>query len=68
MTRAWMEASSAETSSSQIISFGSTASVRAIPMHWRSPPEHSSRIAAHVIRLQANGLEQIDYSFLELTA
>jgi hypothetical protein len=30
-----------ETGSSQMISFGSTASARAMPMRWRWPPENS---------------------------
>ena len=41
MTCAWIETSSAETGSSQTISFGSTASARAMPMRWRWPPENS---------------------------
>ena len=36
-----IETSSAETGSSQTISFGSTASARAIAMRWRWPPENS---------------------------
>ena len=41
MTCAWIETSSAETGSSSMISFGSRASARAIPIRWRWPPENS---------------------------
>jgi hypothetical protein len=36
-----MDTSSAETGSSQTISFGLSASARATPMRWRCPPENS---------------------------
>ena len=36
-----IETSSAETGSSHTISFGSTASARAMTMRWRWPPENS---------------------------
>ena len=38
---AWIETSSADTGSSQTISFGLSASARAMPMRWRWPPENS---------------------------
>ena len=38
---AWIETSSAETGSSQTISFGLSASARAIPIRCRWPPENS---------------------------
>ena len=41
MTCACTDTSSAETGSSQTITFGSTASARAIPSRWRCPPENS---------------------------
>ena len=41
MTCAWIETSSADTASSQTMSFGLTASARAMPMRWRWPPENS---------------------------
>ena len=41
MTCAWIETSSAETGSSQTISFGRSAIARAMPMRWRWPPENS---------------------------
>jgi predicted exporter len=42
MTCAWIETSSAETGSSQTMSFGAaSASARAMPMRWRWPPENS---------------------------
>ena len=40
-TCAWIDTSSAETGSSQMISLGETASARAMPMRWRWPPENS---------------------------
>ena len=40
-TCAWIETSSAETGSSATISFGLSASERAMPMRWRWPPENS---------------------------
>ena len=66
MTCAWIETSSAETGSSQTISFGDTASARAMPMRWRWPPENSCGIAAHVVGLQADGLQQLDDALFEL--
>ena len=36
-----IDTSSADTGSSQTISFGSTASARAMAMRWRWPPENS---------------------------
>ena len=39
MTPAWIDTSSADTGSSSTISFGSSASARAMPMRWRWPPE-----------------------------
>ena len=66
MTWAWIETSSAETGSSQTISFGSTASARAMPMRWRWPPENSCGTPAHVIGLQTDGLQQLDDTLLEL--
>ena len=39
---AWIETSSAETGSSQTISFGLSASARATPMRCRWPPENSA--------------------------
>ena len=41
MICAWIETSSAETGSSAMISFGLSASARAIPIRWRWPPENS---------------------------
>ena len=41
MICAWIETSSADTGSSSTMSFGSTASARAMPMRWRWPPENS---------------------------
>jgi hypothetical protein len=41
ITWAWIDTSSAETGSSATISFGRSASVRAMPMRWRWPPENS---------------------------
>ncbi len=41
MTCAWMDTSSAETGSSATMSFGFSASARAIPMRCRWPPENS---------------------------
>ena len=41
ITCAWIETSSAETGSSQTMSFGLTASARAMPMRCRWPPENS---------------------------
>jgi hypothetical protein len=41
MIWAWIETSSAETGSSAMISFGRSASARAIPIRWRWPPENS---------------------------
>ena len=38
---AWTDTSSAETGSSQMISFGSVATARAIEMRWHWPPENS---------------------------
>ena len=35
MICAWMETSSADTGSSQMINFGLSASARAMPMRWR---------------------------------
>ena len=40
-TRACTETSSAETLSSATISFGASASARAMQMRWRWPPENS---------------------------
>ena len=37
----WIETSSAETGSSATISFGRSASARAMPIRWRWPPENS---------------------------
>ena len=42
MICAWIETSSADTGSSQTISFGRSASARATPMRWRCPPENSA--------------------------
>ena len=42
MICAWIETSSADTGSSQTISFGRSASARATPMRWRWPPENSA--------------------------
>ena len=66
MTWAWIDTSSADTGSSQMISLGSTASARAMPMRWRWPPENSLRIAGHVVRAQADGLQQLDDALFEL--
>ncbi len=41
MIWAWIETSSAETGSSAMISFGRSASARAIPIRCRWPPENS---------------------------
>ena len=41
MTCAWIDTSSAETGSSATINLGRSASVRAIPMRCRWPPENS---------------------------
>ncbi|MNT72994.1 hypothetical protein D3C72_2116470 [compost metagenome] len=38
---AWIDTSSAETGSSQTISFGSVISARAMPMRCACPPENS---------------------------
>ena len=38
---AWIETSSAETGSSQTISFGRRMMARAMPMRWHWPPENS---------------------------
>jgi hypothetical protein len=40
-TWAWIDTSSAETGSSQMISLGRSASARATPIRWRCPPENS---------------------------
>ncbi|MNP29104.1 hypothetical protein D3C76_1221140 [compost metagenome] len=40
-TWAWMETSSAETGSSQMIILGSRISALAMPMRWHWPPENS---------------------------
>ena len=40
MTCAWIDTSSAETGSSPMMSFGLSASARAMPMRWRWPPEN----------------------------
>ena len=42
MTCAWMDTSSADTGSSQMISFGWKASARATPIRCRWPPENSA--------------------------
>ena len=39
---AWMLTSSAETGSSKIMTRGSSARARAMPMRWRCPPENSA--------------------------
>ncbi|MNR40421.1 hypothetical protein D3C85_1587070 [compost metagenome] len=41
MICAWIDTSSADTGSSQMISFGSRISARAMPMRWHWPPENS---------------------------
>src|SRR6478736_6206898 len=43
ITCAWMETSRAETGSSAMMSFGSTARARAMPMRWRCQPVHLER-------------------------
>ncbi len=40
-TWAWIDTSSADTGSSQTMSFGRSAMARAIPMRCRWPPENS---------------------------
>lgn len=40
-TWAWIDTSSAEIGSSQMIKRGFTANARAIPIRWRCPPENS---------------------------
>ena len=42
MTCACTDTSSADTGSSQMSSFGLTASARAMPARWRCPPENSA--------------------------
>ena len=42
MICAWIETSSADTGSSQMTSFGRSASARATPIRWRWPPENSA--------------------------
>ncbi len=41
MICAWIDTSSAETGSSQMISAGSMARARAMPTRWRWPPDSS---------------------------
>ena len=41
ITWAWMETSSAETGSSQIINLGFKIKALAIPIRWHCPPENS---------------------------
>jgi hypothetical protein len=49
-----------------MISFGSTASARAMPMRWRWTAGELVRITCHVIGAQADGLQQIDHALFEL--
>ena len=42
MICAWIDTSSADTGSSQMTSFGRSASARATPMRCRWPPENSA--------------------------
>ena len=56
---AWTETSSAETGSSQTISFGSTASVRAIATRCRSPPDSAAGRRSRIAERQADALEQL---------
>jgi len=57
ITCAWIETSSAETGSSHTISFGSTAS--AARSRSLALAAGNSCVAAHVIGLQADSLEQL---------
>ena len=41
MICAWIETSSADTGSSQMMSDGSSESARAMPTRWRWPPDSS---------------------------
>ena len=56
MTCACTETSSADTGSSQTISFGCTASARAMPRRWRWPPENSYGILDHLVGPQPDAL------------
>ena len=58
-TRAWVDRSSAETGSSQTISFGSSARARAIATRWRWPPENSRGQALGGVGGQADLVEQV---------
>src|SRR5216117_2536332 len=61
MICAWMDTSSAETGSSATMSFGLTASARAMPMRWLAAGE-LVRVTAQVVGRQADGLEELDHA------
>ena len=58
-TRAWVDRSSADTGSSQTISFGSSASARAIAMRCRCPPENSRGSRSAGVGRQPDLVEQV---------
>ena len=59
MTCAWIDTSSAETGSSATISFGFSASARAIEMRCRWPPENSCGKALHLGAAQPDLVEEL---------
>ena len=56
---AWIETSSAETGSSQMISFGPSASARAIPIRCRWPARELVRIPIGEARVEADDVQQL---------
>ena len=68
MTCAWIDTSSADTGSSQTISFGLDRQRAGDADALALAAGELVRIAAHVVGLQADRLEQLDDALLELAA